>query len=80
MDNALEAAEKTEDGRYVECRMYMGNAGHFLVMEFCNGYVVPLLKDTRTVTGSDCTRLENWLKSMRELCEWRQENGSSLLS
>jgi len=45
LDNALEAAEKTEDGRYVECRMYMGNAGHFLVMEFCNGYVVPLLKD-----------------------------------
>ena len=42
LDNALEAAEKTEDGRYVECRMYMGNAGHFLVMEFCNGYVVPL--------------------------------------
>lgn len=36
LDNALEAAEKTEDGRYVECRMYMGNAGHFLVMEFCN--------------------------------------------
>lgn len=45
LDNALEAAEKTEDGRYVECRMYMGNVGHFLVMEFCNGYVVPLLKD-----------------------------------
>ena len=30
LDNALEAAEKTKDGRYVECRMYMGNAGHFL--------------------------------------------------
>ena len=25
LDNALEAAEKTKDGRYVECRMYMGN-------------------------------------------------------
>lgn len=37
LDNALEAAEKTEDGRYVECRMYMGNAGHFLVMEFAMG-------------------------------------------
>ena len=23
----------------------MGNEEHFLVMEFCNGYVVPLLKD-----------------------------------
>ncbi len=45
LDNALEAAEKTKDGRYVECRMYMGNEEHFLVMEFCNGYVVPLLKD-----------------------------------
>ena len=43
LDNALEAAEKTKDGRYVECRMYMGNEEHFLVMEFCNGYVVPLL-------------------------------------
>ena len=27
LDNALEAAEKTEDGRYVECRMYMGKCG-----------------------------------------------------
>ena len=35
LDNALEAAEKTKDGRYVECRMYMGNEEHFLVMEFC---------------------------------------------
>lgn len=44
-DLRLDLAEKTKDGRYVECRMYMGNEEHFLVMEFCNGYVVPLLKD-----------------------------------
>lgn len=45
LDNAVEAAEQTERNRYVECKMYMGNAGHFLVMEFHNGYLVSPIKD-----------------------------------
>ncbi len=37
LDNALEAAEKTKDGRYVECRMYMGNEEHSLLWNFATG-------------------------------------------
>lgn len=45
LDNAIEAAEKTEKDKYVICNMYMGNENHFLVMEFRNNYIVPLIKE-----------------------------------
>lgn len=45
LDNAIEAAEKTEKDKYVICNLYMGNDSHFLVMEFRNNYVVPLIKE-----------------------------------
>ena len=45
MDNAIEAAEKVEKNKYVICKMYMGNEGHLLVMEFYNSYVLPLIKE-----------------------------------
>ena len=45
LDNAIEAAEKTEDFRYVECMIYMGNNDHFLIMEFKNSYIVPPIKE-----------------------------------
>lgn len=44
LDNAIEAAEKVEKNKYVICKMYMGNEGHLLVMEFYNSYVLPLIK------------------------------------
>lgn len=31
--------------KYVICNMYMGNENHFLVMEFRNNYIVPLIKE-----------------------------------
>ena len=46
LDNAIEAAEKTEKDKYVICNMYMGNENHFLVMEFRNNYIVPLIKES----------------------------------
>ena len=45
LDNAIEAAEKVEKNKYVICKMYMGNEGHLLVMEFYNSYVLPLIKE-----------------------------------
>lgn len=45
LDNAIEAAERTEKNKYVVCNMYMGNDGHFLVMEFRNNYIVPSMKE-----------------------------------
>ena len=45
LDNAIEAAERTEKDKYVICNIYMGNGGHFLVMEFRNNYIVPLIKE-----------------------------------
>lgn len=45
LDNAIEAAEKTEKDQHVICNMYMGNENHFLVMEFHNNYIVPLIKE-----------------------------------
>lgn len=45
LDNAIEAAEKTEKDKYVICNMYMGNENHFLVMEFRNNYIVPLIRE-----------------------------------
>lgn len=45
LDNAIEAAEKVGKNKYVICKMYMGNEGHFLVMEFYNSYIVPFIKE-----------------------------------
>ena len=45
LDNAIEAAEKTEKDQHVICNMYMGNEGHLLVMEFYNSYILPLIKE-----------------------------------
>ena len=45
LDNAIEAAESVEKDKYVVCHIYMGNDGHFLVMEFRNNYIVPLIKE-----------------------------------
>lgn len=45
LDNAIEAAEKVEKNKYVICKMYMGNEGHLLVMEFYNSYVLPVIKE-----------------------------------
>ena len=47
LDNAIEAAEKVEKNKYVICKMYMGNEGHLLVMEFYNSYVLPLIKERK---------------------------------
>lgn len=44
LDNAIEAAGKTETDKYVDCRIYMGNECHFLVMEFYNSCAVPPIK------------------------------------
>lgn len=41
LDNAIEAAEKVEKNKYVICKMYMGNEGHLLVMEFYNSVNAP---------------------------------------
>ena len=40
LDNAIEAAEKVEKNKYVICKMYMGNEGHLLVMEFYNSLLI----------------------------------------
>lgn len=45
LDNAIEAAEKANAEKYVDSKIYMGNAGHFLVMEFRNSYSVPLIEE-----------------------------------
>lgn len=47
LDNAIEAAERVDadKDRHVVCNIYMGNNNHFLVMEFRNNYIVPLIQE-----------------------------------
>lgn len=45
LDNAIEAAEKAENNRYVVCKIHIENNDHLLIMEFYNSYIVPPRKE-----------------------------------
>ena len=45
LDNAIEAAERAENNRYVVCKIHIENNDHLLIMEFYNSYIVPPRKE-----------------------------------
>lgn len=51
LDNAIEAAEKVDDNRYVKCNIYMSNNLRFLIMEFYNNYLIsPVTQNNRFIS------------------------------
>lgn len=72
LDNALEAAEKTKDGRYVECRMYMGNG---ILGEFTNNAVISYQEKTDSLLDAiRATQEQMW-----RLVQYRKFEGSNIL-